>query len=43
MAQTWRGEPTLRVSFQGYNEEGDLDALLRALPRVTRVGPAAVR
>jgi isopenicillin-N epimerase len=34
LAQSWRGEPTLRVSFQGYNDEHDLDALLSALPRV---------
>ena len=32
VAQEWRGEPTLRVSFQGYNDERDLDALLEALP-----------
>lgn len=31
LAQSWRGEPTLRVSFQGYNDENDLDALLSAL------------
>ena len=31
LAQTWRGEPTLRVSFQGYNDENDLDALVEAL------------
>jgi selenocysteine lyase/cysteine desulfurase len=30
----WRGESTLRVSFQGYNDEADLDALKEALPRV---------
>jgi isopenicillin-N epimerase len=34
LAQTWRGEPTLRVSFQGYNDEDDLDALLKALPEL---------
>jgi isopenicillin-N epimerase len=34
LAQTWRGQPTLRVSFQGYNGERDLDALLTALPQV---------
>jgi len=34
LAQTWRGEPTLRVSFQGYNDENDLDALLTALPEL---------
>ena len=36
VAQDWRGEPTLRVSFQGYNDERDLEALLEALPRVLR-------
>jgi len=34
LAQTWRGQPTLRVSFQGYNDERDLDALVTALPQV---------
>jgi len=34
LAQNWRGRPTLRVSFQGYNDESDLDALIAALPRV---------
>jgi isopenicillin-N epimerase len=34
LAQSWRGKPTLRVSFQGYNDEPDLDALLTALPQV---------
>jgi len=43
VAQTWQGEPTLRVSFQGYNEENDLDKLLRALSRLTRVRPSPVR
>jgi isopenicillin-N epimerase len=33
VAQEWRGEPTMRVSFQGYNDDSDLDALLEALPR----------
>jgi isopenicillin-N epimerase len=28
----WAGEPFIRVSFQGYNDESDLDALLAALP-----------
>ena len=28
----WRGEPFIRVSFQGYNGESDLDALLDAVP-----------
>jgi selenocysteine lyase/cysteine desulfurase len=32
----WRGEPSLRISFQGYNDESDLAALLEALPRVLR-------
>jgi isopenicillin-N epimerase len=31
LAQDWRGEPTLRVSFQGYNDGGDLEALVTAL------------
>src|SRR5262245_11860393 len=31
LAQAWRGVPTLRVSFQGYNDERDLEALLGAL------------
>jgi selenocysteine lyase/cysteine desulfurase len=31
LAQDWRGTPTLRISFQGYNDENDLDALLTAL------------
>ena len=31
LAQTWRGEPILRVSFQAYNDESDLDALVTAL------------
>src|SRR5262249_9280420 len=35
-AQTWRGEPTLRISFQGYNDDEDLDALLHALPKLVR-------
>jgi isopenicillin-N epimerase len=35
-ASEWRGEPKLRVSFQGYNDDSDLDALLEALPRVLR-------
>jgi isopenicillin-N epimerase len=33
LAQDWHGEPVLRVSFQGYNDEDDLDALEEALPR----------
>ena len=32
LAQSWREQPTLRISFQGYNDESDLDALLTALP-----------
>jgi selenocysteine lyase/cysteine desulfurase len=35
LAQTWQGEPTLRVSFQGYNDEDDLETLLRALSRLS--------
>jgi isopenicillin-N epimerase len=35
-AKEWRGEPTLRVCFQGYNDETDLEALTEALPRVLR-------
>jgi isopenicillin-N epimerase len=31
LAQDSRGVPTLRVSFQGYNDERDLEALLAAL------------
>ena len=34
VAQDWHGEPTLRVCFQGYNDETDLEALKEALPRV---------
>jgi len=34
VASEWRGEPKLRVSFQGYNDDADLDALLEALPSV---------
>jgi len=30
----WRDEPFIRVSFQGYNDESDLEALLRALPEL---------
>jgi isopenicillin-N epimerase len=29
--QRWHGRPLVRASFQGYNDETDLDALLRAL------------
>jgi isopenicillin-N epimerase len=36
LAKDWRGEPTLRVCFQGYNDEADLEALKEALPRVLR-------
>jgi isopenicillin-N epimerase len=42
-AKTWRDEPTLRISFQGYNDEDDLDALLNALPKLVRTRRAAVR
>ena len=31
LAQSWRDAPTLRISFQGYNDENDLDALVDAL------------
>jgi isopenicillin-N epimerase len=30
-AQGWRDTPTLRISFQGYNDENDLDLLVEAL------------
>jgi isopenicillin-N epimerase len=33
LAQEWRGQNLLRVSFQGYNDESDLEALLGALRR----------
>ncbi len=33
LAQEWRGEPVLRVSFQAYNDENDLEALKEVLPR----------
>ena len=33
-AQEWRGEPTLRVSFQGYNDESDLRVLVDALSQL---------
>jgi isopenicillin-N epimerase len=33
LAQEWQRQPVLRVSFQGYNDERDLDALVEALPR----------
>jgi isopenicillin-N epimerase len=36
VVQDWRGEPSLRASFQGYNDDSDLDALLEALPRALR-------
>jgi len=32
----WRGKPLLRISFQGYNDEGDADALVRALQKLLR-------
>jgi selenocysteine lyase/cysteine desulfurase len=35
LAQAWQGEPALRVSFQGYNDEEDLEALLQALSRLS--------
>lgn len=36
LGQDWRGEPLLRVSVQGYNDERDLDKLLEALPSALR-------
>jgi len=36
LAQEWHGEPLLRVSFQGYNDESDLAALVEALPSALR-------
>jgi isopenicillin-N epimerase len=36
VVQDWRGEPSLRASFQGYNDDSDLDALLEALPRALK-------
>ena len=42
-AVTWRDQPTLRVSFQGYNDESDLEALLTALPKTIRVRGGAMR
>jgi isopenicillin-N epimerase len=33
LAQNWHGQPILRASFQGYNDEDDLEALLAALRR----------
>jgi isopenicillin-N epimerase len=32
--QRWRGRPLLRASFQGYNDENDLEALAGALARL---------
>ena len=43
LAQTWQGEPVLRVSFQGYNDEQDLEALSRTLSLPPSVRPTAVR
>ena len=31
IARDWRNQPTLRISFQGYNDENALDALVDAL------------
>ena len=31
---TWNGSPFIRVSFQGYNDEGDLEALVGALREI---------
>lgn len=36
LAQMWRDSPVLRVSFQGYNDERDLEVLMEALPRALR-------
>jgi isopenicillin-N epimerase len=36
LARDWRDAPILRVSFQGYNDESDLESLLRGLPRAMR-------
>lgn len=36
VGQELSGVPLLRVSFQGYNDEGDLDALARGLDTVFR-------
>jgi selenocysteine lyase/cysteine desulfurase len=33
LAQLWNDRPLLRVSFQGYNDEADLDRLVEALAR----------
>lgn len=34
IAREWEGRPLLRVSFQGYNDESDLERLLEAVPAV---------
>jgi selenocysteine lyase/cysteine desulfurase len=34
LAHYWQGKPFLRVSFQAYNQQTDLDILLRALNEV---------
>jgi isopenicillin-N epimerase len=34
LAREWEGRPLLRVSFQGYNDESDLERLLEAVPAV---------
>jgi selenocysteine lyase/cysteine desulfurase len=31
IARPWNGRPLLRASFQGYNDERDLERLLAAL------------
>ena len=36
LAQEWYGQPVLRASFQGYNDEDDLEALLTALRQELR-------
>jgi isopenicillin-N epimerase len=42
-AHTWRGQPTIRISIQGYNDESDVVALLEALRPLTRTRRGAVR
>ena len=34
VCDAWRGEPYIRVSLQGYNDDSDLDALLDAVPEL---------
>jgi isopenicillin-N epimerase len=37
ICREWEGRPLIRVSFQGYNDEQDLDRLLEALPRALQL------